>query len=233
MIRMLRQREISYQEKPKKENLSKFKGALKRIKSGIRSRVMPFVLVGSLFAISPAFRHQEAYAQDSITKMEQIKKDYPTLSNEETLLYILYLNHSNTKQKSDEGMKKMIEKVSDLIERNKENRIFCITLNSVMTDILNNSEGRNYCISADNRRIIIRDKMEDATKMMTINISGNNGIKVNVFNLDLDTGKYMTINTGSTSEDVKTLKLEMSKFLGSLLPGIIMINNELDENRKK
>ena len=229
---MSKEKEINYQKKPKKENLSRFKGALKRIRSGIRSRAMPFVLVGSLVAISPAFKQQEAYAEDSIAKMEQIKKDNPSINNEEMLLYILYLNHSYVNQQADK-IEGMVENISKLIERNKENRIFCITLNSVLTDVLNNPKSKDYCMNATNSRMIIKDKIEDPAKMLIIASSGKNGAEVHMFFYSGVEGKKdIIINTDSTNEDVEKLRLELSKFFDSMLPGIILINNELDKNRK-
>jgi hypothetical protein len=130
-------------------------------------------------------------------------------------------------------MKKMIEKVSNLIEKNKENRIFCITLNSIMTEILGNKRGKDYYINATNSRMTIKDDTKDPTKMMTITVFEKNGVKVNIFDLNMDTGKYMTIDTNSTGEDVDNLRLETSKFFGNLVPDIMDITKEVNENKKK
>ena len=102
-----------------------------------------------------------------------------------------------------------------------------------MTDIINNPKSKDYCIDASDSRIMIKNKAKHPTKMINVIISGKNGVQVNILYMDTCNEKDITINTGSTSEDVEKLRFEVSKFFDSLLPGIIMINSELDENRKK
>jgi hypothetical protein len=220
---------------PKKEDLSKFKkeGTLKRIKSRIRNRAMP-LLISSLIAVSPALKHHEIYAQDSLSQIEQIKKENPTISKEDALIHILYVNHSDAKKKISKGAKEMVEEISGLIEKNKENRIFCIALNSVITNIFNkeNNESISY-IDVDDLGVTLNNKMNDPTKVMTMVPYGKNGVSFSVLDMDSDNGKCMTIDTNSTGENVNTLRTEMSKFMGNPLPEIIMINNELEENKKK
>jgi hypothetical protein len=231
---MAKQREIGCQEKPKKENnLDKFKGVLKGARSRIRKRAMPFVL-GSLVAISPAFMHQEAYSQDSIAKMEQIRKDNPKLANEESLLYILYLRDSVANHDTKESKKRVIGKVGNLIEKNNENRIFCITLNSVMAAILDNSKRNDYYIDATDSRMIIKDRRENPTKMLVMGSSGRNGVDFHIFYYEEgEKEKGISLHTGSTRKDVDGARTEVSRFFGTLLSGMILINTELEENRKK
>ncbi|MCX6774431.1 MAG: hypothetical protein NTY68_05565 [Candidatus Micrarchaeota archaeon] len=230
---MITQKEMgALQENPKGENLSKFKGALKNIKSGIRNITMPFAL-SSLIMIFPGFKHQEVYAQDSASMIAQIKKDNPKINDEPALLYFKYLNQPGVKQKAKEGIRKMIEGVNVLIEKNKENRIFCITLNSVMKEIIDNPNSDDYFIRVNDSKLAVGDRVKDPTKMIILTVSGKNGVKVSIFNLDAGSGDETEITSKSTSKDVDKLRLEMSRFFGTLLPGIILINTELEENRKK
>jgi hypothetical protein len=219
-------------DEQKREDVSKFKGALKRIRTKIRNRVMPIIL-GSAILLSPSFRHNEAYSQESnVPIIVQIENEYPSIKNFEMLKHMIYLTRSNEINKLSDMTKKVIENVSKQIVKNQGNAIYGRVLDAVLEEILQNKpDTKDYFISADEEQIIVKDDAKDPKKMMMIVPEGRDGISVS-FYLKSEWDKRIILTPRSTGEDVNSLRLGSAKFFDAMLPTLIMINIELDENKK-
>ncbi|MCX6773963.1 MAG: hypothetical protein NTY68_03115 [Candidatus Micrarchaeota archaeon] len=216
----------------KKENVSKFKGALKGIRTKIRNRMMPIIL-GSAILLSPSFRNNETYSQESnVPIIVQIENEYPSIKNFEMLKHMIYLTRSDEINKLSDMTKKVIENVSKQIVKNQGNMIYGRVLDAVLEEVLQNKpDDKDYYISADEEQIIVKDDAKDPTKMMLMMPEGKDGISISFYSSS-EWERRMVLNPRSTGKDVDGLRLRSAKFFDTLLPTLIMINMELDENRR-
>jgi hypothetical protein len=235
---MKRQKISDVPKELEKENVSKFKGALNRAKSGIRNRMMPIVL-SSMIAFSPAFGGQSANQDKgagSFQTMSQIERGYPSIKSFDMLKQVLYLKFSEGNRSLSSETKKVIENVGTQIVKNQGNKIYSIMLNAVLKQVLEDRpEDKNYFISASEIQVIIKDDAKSPKRTLVVRPSGTDGIEVDVEYADTGDGqnRSFSINPTSPGSEVNNLRIRVSEFFDNLISGLIMIQAELDENKGK